>query len=127
MRTAKTATNADEEAPPPLPRPPPLLPTPTQKAATASATTAKTTAHRIPPPGYNRPAPLAGEETLSAAARAWVELSASLDAAEALLKPAAGEAFWGHAAIFRARFRVLTPAPPPPLWPPASPPGWLFF
>lgn len=116
--TATATTNAaDEEVPPPLPTP------------TATTATNKTTpSHRAPAPGYNRPAPLAGRETLSAAATAWAELSASLVAAEALLKPAAGEAFWGHASLPprllppfsnrpRRRFRVLTPALPPPLWP----------
>ena len=131
--TAAAAANTDEEAlPPPLKAPT----TPTVKKATTAHH------HRIPPPGYNRPAPLAGGDTLPAASRAWVQLSASLDAAEALLKPAAGEAFWGLFSVPRwrissfdpfsssssagqqrqkrlrfCRLRVLTPALPPPLWP----------
>jgi len=113
--TTATATKARDEEAPPLP--------PTTRTMLAKAKTD----HRAPAPGYNRPAPLAGGETLPGAGRAWVELSSALAAAEALLGPAAGEAFWGLVSLpsllspsrrrARARVRVLTPALPPPLWP----------
>ena len=112
--TTTTTNNDDEEAPRPLP------------PQTQARTQNQTLHHRAPAPGYNRPSLVAGRETLSEAARAWVELSSSLDAAEALLKPAAGEAFWGHVSLpeccflsssSSSRFRVMTPALPPPMWP----------